>query len=84
LGGACATLSEVRIHGAIASADTSASLSKAFFRAVSICKILDKIPSLELRRQVAVLLALAKRTFSITSAGDYLHIAAGLWWREPR
>jgi hypothetical protein len=44
--GAAGTLSEARNHCAKASADTAATVNKALFRDGSICKILDKFPSL--------------------------------------
>ena len=52
--GAAGTLSEARHHGAIASADAIATVSKAFLRDVSIresiCESLGKFPSWALRR----------------------------------
>jgi hypothetical protein len=48
--GAAGTLSEPRNHCAKASADTAATVSKAFFRDVLICKTLGKFPSWTLRR----------------------------------
>jgi hypothetical protein len=43
--GAAGALSTARNHCITASADTVATVSKAFFRDVSICKILGKFPS---------------------------------------
>jgi len=43
--GAAGTLSDARNHCATASADTAATVSTAFFRDASICKILGKFPS---------------------------------------
>jgi hypothetical protein len=48
--GAAGTLSEARSHCAKASTDTVATVSKAFFRDVLICKTLGKFPSWAWRR----------------------------------
>jgi hypothetical protein len=48
--GAAGTLSEARNHCAMASVDTMATVSKALFRDVSICRTLGKFPSWALRR----------------------------------
>ena len=42
---AAGTLSDARNHWITASADTVATVSKAFFRDFSMCKILGKFPS---------------------------------------